>query len=194
MKKSEVRIGHVYRAKVSGKLARVRIDREHQHGGWDATNLETNKSVRIKSAQRLRSELTPKSSERTGHAAKPPVNPTVEIVTGQPLPKRRTRDSAAGDGLTAFRHQRKVDRAQADAKQPKRMSALDAAARVLREMGHPMRAKELIEEMASAGLWESPGGKTPHATLYAAMLREINAKGAAARFRKIDRGRFEYAG
>jgi len=56
MKKHEVKIGSEYVAKVSGKLAHVRIDRENPHGGWDATNLATKKAVRIKSAQRLRAK------------------------------------------------------------------------------------------------------------------------------------------
>jgi hypothetical protein len=56
MKKHEVKIGSEYVAKVSGKLAHVRIDRENPHGGWEATNLATKKSVCIKSAQRLRAE------------------------------------------------------------------------------------------------------------------------------------------
>ena len=77
---------------------------------------------------------------------------------------------------------------------PKRTSALDAAATVLKKAGKPMRAQELIDAMATQGLWKSPGGKTPHATLYAAILREITAKGKAARFKKIDRGQFEFAG
>ena len=34
----------------------------------------------------------------------------------------------------------------------------------------------MIEAMASQVLWKSPGGKTPHATLYAAIIREISAK------------------
>jgi len=59
MKKNEVKIGNTYTAKVSGKIARVRIDAESRHGGWDATNVETKKKVRIKSAQRLRSEAGP---------------------------------------------------------------------------------------------------------------------------------------
>ena len=75
---------------------------------------------------------------------------------------------------------------------PKRVGALDAAAQVLREAGKPMRAKELIEVMAAKGLWSSPKGKTPEATLYAAMVREIGTKGDAARFRKTERGQFEF--
>ena len=44
----------------------------------------------------------------------------------------------------------------------------------------------------SIRLW-STGGKTPHATLYAAIIREIAKKGKDARFRKVDRGRFQLA-
>jgi len=75
---------------------------------------------------------------------------------------------------------------------PKRVSAIDAAAEVLKDAPAPMRAKELIEAMAARGLWTSPNGKTPEATLYAAMLREITTKGDAARFRKVERGQFEF--
>ncbi len=76
-------------------------------------------------------------------------------------------------------------------RKPKRVSALDAAAQVLAKAENPMRAQELIAAMAEQGLWKSPAGKTPHATLYAAMLREVAAKGSASRFRKVDRGLFE---
>lgn len=77
---------------------------------------------------------------------------------------------------------------------PKRVSALDAAATVLKKAGKPMHAQELIAAMAEQDLWKSPGGKTPHATLYAAMMREERDKGSAARFRKVDRGQFEFVG
>lgn len=72
----------------------------------------------------------------------------------------------------------------------KRVSALDAAAQVLAKATKPMRAKELIAEMSAKGLWKSPGGKTPEATLYAAIIREIAAKGDKARFKKHERGVF----
>ena len=73
---------------------------------------------------------------------------------------------------------------------PKRVSALDAAAQVLAKATKPMRATDMIAEMEAKGLWKSPGGKTPEATLYAAIIREIAAKGNAARFKKHDRGVF----
>ncbi len=73
---------------------------------------------------------------------------------------------------------------------PKKLSALDAAAQVLAASKETMNAKEMIDTMAAKGLWTSPGGKTPHATLYSAILREIGTKGKEARFKKTDRGHF----
>ncbi len=72
----------------------------------------------------------------------------------------------------------------------KKLSAIDAAAKVLGDAGTPMNTKEMIEAMAAKKLWTSPGGKTPHATLYSAILREINTKGKDARFTKTERGKF----
>ena len=77
---------------------------------------------------------------------------------------------------------------------PKRVSALDAAAQVLKAAGKPMNSQDLITAMAEQGLWTSPKGATPHATLYAAMMRESRDKGKASRFTKIDRGMFAFNG
>ena len=81
-------------------------------------------------------------------------------------------------------------KAKSKSDKPKKLSALDAAAQVLAASKGPLNAKQMIEAMAAKGLWTSPGGKTPHATLYSAILREINAMGKGARFKKTDRGRF----
>ena len=75
----------------------------------------------------------------------------------------------------------------------KGLSAIDAAAKVLAASKEAMSAKELIEAMESKGLWKSPGGKTPHATLYSAILREIATKGKESRFVKSERGKFALA-
>jgi hypothetical protein len=80
--------------------------------------------------------------------------------------------------------------AQREAK-AKKVSALDAAARVLQEKGEALNCSEMIELMAAKGYWKSPGGKTPSATLYSAILRETKVKGAESRFKKTERGKFE---
>ena len=76
------------------------------------------------------------------------------------------------------------------AKKARGMSAIEAAAKVLGESKEPLNTKQMIELMAAKGYWKSPGGKTPAATLYAAILREIQTKGKDARFKKTDRGLF----
>ena len=75
----------------------------------------------------------------------------------------------------------------------KKASAIDAAVRVLEEGGQPMNCQEMIEAMAAKNYWTSPGGATPGATLYSAILREITAKGKESRFVKTERGKFGLA-
>jgi hypothetical protein len=58
MKQKDVVVGETYYAKVSGRLSRVKILSEHHSSitkriGWNATNLETNRLIYIKSAMRL---------------------------------------------------------------------------------------------------------------------------------------------
>jgi len=57
MKKDEVSIGGVYAVKVSGKVVPVRVTGESPYGGWDAVNTKTRRSVRVRSAARLRRRL-----------------------------------------------------------------------------------------------------------------------------------------
>jgi hypothetical protein len=75
---------------------------------------------------------------------------------------------------------------------PHKYSALDAAALALRENDRPMSCPELVEQMAAKGYWSSPKGKTPSATLYAALMREVQVKGDASRFVKTGPGRFAH--
>jgi hypothetical protein len=172
MKKNEVQVGGVYSAKVSDKVVEVRIDAECRHGGWEATNLATNKKVRIKSAQRLRAVAGGTTTE-----------PTTPAEPEAPAPET----SAVAQNAKKTRKAKQVD---ATAGNGKKVSCLDAAARVLAEAGEPLNAKQMIEAITTKGYWTSPAGKTPHATLYSAILREINVKGNEARFQKTERGKF----
>ncbi len=72
-----------------------------------------------------------------------------------------------------------------------KLSALQAAVRVLAEAGRPLTCREMIDAMAAQKYWTSSAGKTPANTLYAAILRETQTKADQARFRKVDRGRFD---
>jgi len=54
MRKSEVKIGGTYAAKVSEHIVPVTLVTENHFGGWIARNEKTGRDVRIKSAARLR--------------------------------------------------------------------------------------------------------------------------------------------
>ena len=174
MKKDQIKLGATYSAKVSDKLATVRIDGENSHGGWDATNLATGKKVRIKSAQRLRAPAN-STAPATPTTPTTPANtsskPTAAKRTGKTPPAKAARKAKV-----------------ASAPKARKASGLDLAAQVLAKAKEPLDAKDIAERVISAG-WKTKGA-TPQATLYAAIGREIAAKGKDARFRKMGRGLF----
>lgn len=89
----------------------------------------------------------------------------------------------------------KSTRAKPKPKKPhaaKRLSGLDAAAKVLADTGKPMRCQEIFAAIRAKRLWTTKG-KTPAATIRAAIIREIRDKKAASRIRKVGRGTFATA-
>jgi len=221
MKTNEVQIGKTYTAKVSDKLVEVRIEAENRHGGWDAVNLATGKKVRIKTSRRLRAavggptrakgakkgrakdEANTAAAADTAQTAGPTGDDTAPAEPATPVCPNCGATEFDEDGDCAKCHEPnvvgkakrgkgKAKRAKGE-KKPKRMSGLDAAAKVLQESDEAMGVKEIVETAAAKGYWKSPGGKTPHATLYSAIIRELAAKGKDARFRKVERGRFTHA-
>ena len=82
---------------------------------------------------------------------------------------------------------------RAPKKEEKKLSALDAAVRVLAETKQALSCSELITAMATQGYWTSPGGKTPQATLASALQREIVIKKEQSRFQKTAPGRYALA-
>jgi hypothetical protein len=104
--------------------------------------------------------------------------------------------TAAPETTTATVEAAPAKKGKAKAKPEKaerKLSCLDAAAKVLGESKEPMNTKEMIEAMGAKGYWTSPGGKTPSATLYSAILRELG-KGKDSRFKKTERGKFALNG
>jgi len=182
MKKNEVKVGGRYSAKVSDKVVVVRIDVESPHGGWDATNEATGEKVRIKSAQRLRGAV---------HKSKPLALaiPSQAGSAKDAAPAADVGPTAKPDAKVAPEAKGKKSKA-AKPKGERKPGCLDAAVRVLREAGKPMNCTDIVKEALAKGYWQTKG-KTPHSTLYAAIIREIAAKGKDARFHKTGRGQFE---
>jgi len=154
----------------------------------------------MKTATKNVKKPAPKTAKTAPKKATPKPAPKVEVKKPMPLVDPRIAEKAkaldaavaklATPGLKATRKEAPKSEPKPEPKKARKMGALDAAAIVLADAGKPMRSKDLIAEMATRGLWTSPGGKTPEATLYAAILREIGAKGAAARFARAGKGEF----
>lgn len=81
-------------------------------------------------------------------------------------------------------------KARATDDKPKKLGLLDAAAQVLARSDEPLNTKQMVEQVTEQGLWTPGAGKTPAATLYSAILREMQNKGDQARFTKVERGKF----
>ena len=114
--------------------------------------------------------------------------------TSSRRPPQKTAKAALSGKIVAPRPAAASDAAQAappsPAGSPAKLSALEAAAQVLSERKQAMTCPELIAAMAAQGYWTSPAGKTPPATLHAALTREIKLKKDRSRFRKTERGKF----
>lgn len=126
-----------------------------------------------------RDALAALQSKNGGKKKRPPAEPEADHKSDQaPATGNATENSAPNT----------VDKQPAP-KSDKKLSALDAAAQVLAEADAPMNTVTLIEQMIAQGLW-STRGKTPAATLYSSIIREIATKGEQSRFLKTDRGLF----
>jgi hypothetical protein len=125
------------------------------------------------------------SEEPTPAAAEAPAEPVAAAATpeSEPAATKQT-----GEATPAKNRRARSEKPEAT--REKKPSALAAAARLLAEEHRPMGCQEMIGAMAIKGYWTSPGGKTPAATLYSALLREIDTKGDAARFVKVGKGQF----
>ena len=179
MKACDVQIGSEYMAKINKEKVQVRITAEKSGGGWSAINTATNKKVYISLARFL--EPLPVATEAQVEEEIPPtvaeVAPVIADTKDEPVAKpTRTRKPKADV-------EPKVAKSS--------LSQLDAAVKVLEEATEAMTTKAMVEVMAAKGYWTSPGGKTPHATLYSAILRELQTKGDTGRFIKTDRGHFK---
>ena len=133
-------------------------------GGWEAVSLTTQKPLVIKSAQRILGPHNPKAKAPTS----PPVASNNSAPSQPSVPAKSTHTT-----------------------EPKRISALGAAVRVLTEAKEPMNCRQLIATMTEKDYWQPKNaGKTPQNTLHAAISKEIKTKGADSRFEKVGRGQF----
>jgi len=126
-----------------------------------------------------------KEAAKTAKAAKvAAMRKEVAEKVARPDPELDAAVKAAAEGRQAKKAK------AAKPKGERKPGILTLAADVLKDAKAPMDCKAIVEKVLAKGLWHTKG-KTPAATLYAAIIREIASKGKDARFHKTDRGMFE---
>ena len=184
MNKNDIKLGQCYLARLSKSDIPVRLEKNDPAGGWIARSLTHGRILKIKSdtqllepfnANKVRGiakETTPNRRSRIkGTVRKPPTSPISETGTPAP-PKKPKRKSKPASPVIIVR-----------------MNAKNAAYRVLKESNRPMTTREIVAVCVEQGYWVTEAA-TPHATLHAALSREINNDGDASRFVKGERGKF----
>ena len=162
MKKADIKINSIYAMKIGRNTIGIRIMSQNQKGHWVGVNVNTSKEFVIKSADQLCGLYNPKAADKL-HTS-PHVGKGGSKLAG---------DTVTEKGATGGKR-----------------GGLTAAVKVLGEAGTPINCQEMVKQMIEKGYWKTEG-KTPAATIYSAIIREIKEKGADARFRKTERGKFE---
>jgi len=217
--KRKIEIGKVYSAKVGGTFLPVRIDKSLGHGRYEGVVMPSGATVKFstdsvkgdgetveqwqarhKPKERDLPDPAPKATGKRKKSSQAEFAVTALIEPGAKTGGKDQGTVPAGDVGAGAKKATKPAKGAKNAKQRKpkadkpakkrKPGGLDAAARVLREAGTAMNCGDIVKTALEKGYWQT-GGKTPSATIYAAILREINVKGADARFRKTARGHFE---
>jgi len=199
-KARKVVLGHVYSVAVGGSYLPVRADKVLGHGRYEGTVLRPGgKEETIKfSTDRVRGDGQPEEQwrkkqeageqERESQALQTAAKVASKVL-GVPVgvvpacashADRPPKAKAAGDlpaSQAGPKPRKKAERKDLPAPQSEAarqaggtMSGLDAAAKVLAESGEPLNCKTIVERAIEKGYWKT-GGKTPAATIYAAILR-----------------------
>lgn len=126
----------------------------------------------------------------SNHGDQPEETEDMDTATKKKTRKATAPKAAKPAKVTKPAAEPKQPKAEKAAKPDKPLSQLAAAVKVLEKAKEPMTAKEIVAEMEAQGLWKSPGGKTPDATLYSGMNREIRFKQDDSRFEMVTAGKF----
>ena len=164
--KRKIEIGKVYSVKVGGSWLPVRVEKSLGHGRYEGASLPSGTKVKF-STDAVRGDGRTEADWKAQTTPKPgPALGAEEIAKAKASEKERAAKTKK-------------------AAKERKPSGLDAAIRVLREEGKPMNIADVVKVALEKGYWKT-GGKTPTATVYAAIIREIAAKGADSRFRRAE--------
>jgi hypothetical protein len=176
MKLENVKLGETYTLAIGKNAVEVTVTRVDEKGKITVLT-GGGKTISVADAARL-------TVHREGRASAPDTN--------APRAGKGAKAEATTPKGTKAASGRNVAQKGAPRGEGKRLGLVDAAIQVMKAAGKPMNCQEVVKAILEQKLWES-AGKTPAATLYSSILRDIQKKGAEARFKKVERGQFALA-
>lgn len=172
MKATNIKVGHDYRITQGRGQSIVRVTAHDIAGNAWTCRTEKGAEITVKDAKRFLKEV-PAPAKQTGLGRL--VGKVKNVLTG------------------GMKEAEQTDRSASESKRgvpPKgKMSGVNAAAKVLEEIGEPLNVKQ-ITEIAAERKYCDLTGATPSATISAAIQKEIRDKGDHARFVKTERGKY----
>ena len=165
---SSITIGTIAIVKIGRNEVEVTVT-EITANGWKVKSQTTGREFEVRRIERIVTEPAEEAEPETTAPAEPETEEEDNAVNPAP-------ESGSGP------------------RPEKKLSLLNAAAKVLAACRTPMNCKEMIAKAVEMGLWTPTGAKTPEQTLYSGIFREIKSTDEP-RFKKSEtrKGSFEYA-
>lgn len=173
MTNDDIRPGQCWMARLTKSDLCVRLESRTPNGGWIARTMLHGRKIKIENEIALLRRCDTVKNYAAADATKRyrRVPPPVEPTPGKSVTKReKTVAETIQEPLVL-------------------LPLLEAAAVVLQESTTALTTREIIALVIEKKLWQ-PSGKTPWATLSAALNRDMQSKGTQSRFKKRERGRY----
>ena len=173
---SNITVGTVAIVKVGRNEVEVTVT-EVTATGWKVKSQSTGREFEVRRIERIVTEPAEETEAAAPEGAEPETAAPAE-------PETEEDDNAVNP----------APESGSGPRPEKKLSLLNAAAKVLAACRTPMNCKEMIAKAVEMGLWTPTGAKTPEQTLYSGIFREIKST-EEPRFKKSEtrKGSFEYA-
>ena len=180
---SEITVGTIAIVKVGRNEVEVTVTEITEHG-WKVKSQSTGREFEVKRIERIINE------QPTAEIAPAEVNAPEAEATESTTEAEPSAETEAEEDNTP----NPAPESGKPENPEKKLSLLNAAAKVLETCRVPMNTKELVAKAIEMQLWVPTGAKTPEQTLYSGIFREMKTN-EESRFKKSEtkKGSFEYA-
>ncbi|MDR1926008.1 MAG: winged helix-turn-helix domain-containing protein [Planctomycetaceae bacterium] len=187
---TQIKLGQCYLAQFHKKVLPIRIEKFNPNGGWFARVLTHGRIVQVRGDTQLIRILDSDEVRAIAQGVIPNHRSSVQGIILRNVNETVTQNEQSLNNLSRSNSVKRYKRSSPrEVFVVARMNILDAASRVLCENEVPMTTREIVEVAREKCYWVSDAA-TPHATLHAALSRDIKLNEDKSSFKKAERGKF----